>query len=1315
MSFSQFSPIVGLTPSAEAAMQNSGAQSQPGTFSQQDILSSASIFSPSSSESLTQEVTHSDARKENEDDIEMSQRICQEFEDIFGKAPNFSIYDLKLSTISVQDVVEEYSTQDFSPLLSQEPPASKRTKNWINDALDQAGYKMEIYLFQAIKAALIGLAEIPTSKEGAKQRLADILILITKALQEARTVRIQCRFGFRAATLMSADDSTGILIERQELILREARQEANARKKTAIRKKEEPERLEQETKGASTILGPVHKETEQRRQIGGRTALIISAWKRIGGEKLISRGVQAMWKSKQARKALSKTQFRDGALLLNQQKIKEFKKILEEQIRTGVVIPMEQREVKHRNNVFLIQKKSGSWRQILDCRKLNAVVKRTHFKCDGEKTVERLIRRKDYAIHGKRLLLQRNAFRLCRCTAPVHTYNEEGDSGDKKKMGCQSHCLFGRPSFSASRSANLEEHNTGDNRIFGKSWSADKHEEVQPHTEFAVQFPGIRIEYNQLRCVSNGGKKKGSARAVSQVGEKVHKSQDCQREGLSIIRGKAQFYTLRSARRIFAPPINLQIVAERSFNKRMGWNDEAECFNPPADKKMEMDIEEEYQTQTKSSVYSRSSSNHRCIRTLLGSSPQNKQNVTRLSQSFSILCEKPIIQLQRIKSSGTCINSLCPNPIRKSDITDTTSVRQFNSCFQREQMECRKESPSNTQKDMDIEGEIENSPESSSSPRITKHKSRCFVPPGKSWRLQNYRRRTLSDSCGAISYSNNGRLCSSTQPQGRALAWNRKPIGRRRSSISMEERVRSGTPPSSPDTNDDSEGTEGESTSSITLAELEWAELGCAIGEDASSDIRMEESENSTEKGTINGKHRCMSSSRPVKSHIDQSTRVKGESWWRRALEERSFPVSLAEECISGIAQSTWDGYLFGFAHFGEQWEKSDMGIIPEDIHEWAARCSSIFITLRDNGMKLSCLQLIRSAVSFFTSLVYNTNLGDFPIIKILFRGFRRTETTRNKKIQEIWNPKTILTYFSNLGENQSLSFKHLTMKAIVLTMLFTACRFTELERVDMERSIFEQERINLDTRLKTSLNRTEIAVPFLNENPTICPVSAIQVLWEEIQRRRPDGNKLFLNTETFQPLTVEGIRRLAKETLKEAGIQSHFTPYSTKDATLSTLTMSGIPPTQIAKFARLSPRTDTLVKHYVKANLASTLWKVIASTMNVPSEELATKLCSEDGGNAYASPERDQRNKNDIRAMESGMVLRDKKRLMKPCLSEEEARDTVEFPSRVDEPDEEMENQKSLKERFIIRTRSQAKKEDESNKAKRTHIVVVMMASSSN
>ncbi|KAH7832239.1 uncharacterized protein MONOS_10968 [Monocercomonoides exilis] len=49
---------------------------------------------------------------------------------------------------------------------------------------------------------------------------------ITKALQEARTIRIQGRFCFRAATAMRTDTSAGILTKRQDLFLKDTRQEA---------------------------------------------------------------------------------------------------------------------------------------------------------------------------------------------------------------------------------------------------------------------------------------------------------------------------------------------------------------------------------------------------------------------------------------------------------------------------------------------------------------------------------------------------------------------------------------------------------------------------------------------------------------------------------------------------------------------------------------------------------------------------------------------------------------------------------------------------------------------------------------------------------------------------------------------------------------------------------------------------------------------------------------------------------------------------------------------------------------------------------
>ncbi|KAH7823489.1 uncharacterized protein MONOS_9866 [Monocercomonoides exilis] len=123
-----------------------------------------------------------------------------------------------------------------------------------------------------------------------------------------------------------------------------------------------------------------------------------------------------------------------------------------------------------------------------------------------------------------------------------------------------------------------------------------------------------------------------------------------------------------------------------------------------------------------------------------------------------------------------------------------------------------------------------------------------------------------------------------------------------------------------------------------------------------------------------------------------------------------------------------------------------------------------------------------------------------------------------------------------------------------------------------MLESRFEEEGVYLDTKLKTSNTRMEIAVPFSPELSLICPASAIQELWKRVPEKNRHTDKLLLNTENFHPLAVEGIRKLAKVTIYNAGVPKRFTPYSIKASSLSALTIAGIPPEQVAKFARFYP-----------------------------------------------------------------------------------------------------------------------------------------------
>ncbi|KAH7820306.1 uncharacterized protein MONOS_6280 [Monocercomonoides exilis] len=80
------------------------------------------------------------------------------------------------------------------------------------DALDSSGWRVEQYLFPAVKALIL------LQDEGASQRdrLADAVLMIIAALQEARHSRIQAEYGFRAARVLK-DGSEDPLITSDKL------------------------------------------------------------------------------------------------------------------------------------------------------------------------------------------------------------------------------------------------------------------------------------------------------------------------------------------------------------------------------------------------------------------------------------------------------------------------------------------------------------------------------------------------------------------------------------------------------------------------------------------------------------------------------------------------------------------------------------------------------------------------------------------------------------------------------------------------------------------------------------------------------------------------------------------------------------------------------------------------------------------------------------------------------------------------------------------------------------------------------------------
>ncbi|KAH7821340.1 uncharacterized protein MONOS_8728 [Monocercomonoides exilis] len=127
----------------------------------------------------------------------------------------------------------------------------------------------------------------------------------------------------------------------------------------------------------------------------GRLVNRLSEWKKIGGDKLVSRGIKARWKSPQSPIKLEERKHRQefwGTIEMTSNNLS----LLEEEWKDGVVKSIQESEVKWFNPTFIVKKKNGKWRKILDSKAQNEEVQGMHFKMDSQETVVDLLEENDW-------------------------------------------------------------------------------------------------------------------------------------------------------------------------------------------------------------------------------------------------------------------------------------------------------------------------------------------------------------------------------------------------------------------------------------------------------------------------------------------------------------------------------------------------------------------------------------------------------------------------------------------------------------------------------------------------------------------------------------------------------------------------------------------------------------------------------------------------------------------------------------------------------------------------------------------------------
>ncbi|KAA6392173.1 MAG: hypothetical protein EZS28_012301, partial [Streblomastix strix] len=136
------------------------------------------------------------------------------------------------------------------------------------------------------------------------------------------------------------------------------------------------------------------KNSDDDANIPERLTYRIQEWNKINAGIDIQTGALPNWTSVEALQQLEEIQkYRECHAPLPQ--MVEYARYLEKEIKEGIVLQTDQ--IKVINPTFLVQKPSNKWRQILDCRQVNAITNQIKFKMEGSEFIKQILEKLDFA------------------------------------------------------------------------------------------------------------------------------------------------------------------------------------------------------------------------------------------------------------------------------------------------------------------------------------------------------------------------------------------------------------------------------------------------------------------------------------------------------------------------------------------------------------------------------------------------------------------------------------------------------------------------------------------------------------------------------------------------------------------------------------------------------------------------------------------------------------------------------------------------------------------------------------------------------
>lgn len=300
----------------------------------------------------------------------------------------------------------------------------------------------------------------------------------------------------------------------------------------------------------------------------------------------------------------------------------------------------------------------------------------------------------------------------------------------------------------------------------------------------------------------------------------------------------------------------------------------------------------------------------------------------------------------------------------------------------------------------------------------------------------------------------------------------------------------------------------------------------------------------------------------------------------RKAYTLKSVPEESMEVMIASLSQGSLKQYDIGLKRWWKFCSKNGIDPVSGAIQDVLG-----FLTLEYNhGATHGSLNSFRSAIA----LIHGPELGENSEIKRFFKGVSNLRPPK-AKYDCTWDPGLVLECLKKWGCNENLSLEKLSIKLASSLALVTGHRMQTLSLIDIRNICTNGKNdieIRIPDRIKTSaLNNKQplLSIPFYAKETLICPATTLRDYLKRTKQLREAESKLFISfRKPHKAVTAQTLSRWIKDVLKDSGVDtSIFSAYSTRHASTSAASRSGISIDCILKTAGWSEKSETFARFY--------------------------------------------------------------------------------------------------------------------------------------